>query len=129
MLVLFVASLKFFFVEGGEQFIVGARTAKKIGIRSTLKITIDSISFAIVLFFFLYYSHGLNLRSQLHYISLLRLYSKKHGAVIPYIALAVNSKRFLSEIPLKKLRLIAAILLTITATPLIIYSAGLTSQI
>jgi uncharacterized membrane protein len=54
------------------------------------------------------------------------------GAVISfsvYIALAVNSKRFLSEIPLRKLRLIAAILLTITATPLIIYSAGLTSQI
>ena len=54
------------------------------------------------------------------------------GAVISfsvYIAPAVNSKRFLSEIPLKKPTLIAAILLTITATPLIIYSTGLTSQI
>ena len=49
-LVIFVASLKFFFVEGGEQFIVGTQTAKKIGIRSTLKITIAGISFAIVLF-------------------------------------------------------------------------------
>ena len=49
-LVIFVASLKFFFVEGGEQFIVGAQTAKKIGIRSTLNITIAGISFAIVLF-------------------------------------------------------------------------------
>lgn len=47
------------------------------------------------------------------------------GAVISisaYIALAANSKRFLSEI-----RLVAAILLTITVTPLLIYSAGLTS--
>jgi hypothetical protein len=44
-LVVFVASLKFFFVEGGEQFIVGAQTAKKIGIRSTLTITIAGISY------------------------------------------------------------------------------------
>ncbi len=58
-LVVFVASLKFFFVEGGEQFIVGAQTAKKIGIRSTLKITIAGVSFAIVLFLLLYYSHAL----------------------------------------------------------------------
>ena len=35
---------------------------------------------------------------------------------------AINSKRFLTTIPLKKLRLASAILLTITATPLIIYS-------
>jgi hypothetical protein len=59
MLVVFVASLKFFFVEGGEQFVVGAQKAKKIGIRSTPKITIAGISFAIVLFFLLYYSHVL----------------------------------------------------------------------
>jgi uncharacterized membrane protein len=44
-------------------------------------------------------------------------------SISTYVALAVNSKRFLTRIPLRKLRLIAAILLTITATPLIIYSA------
>ena len=50
------------------------------------------------------------------------------GALISistYVALAINSKRFLTRVPLKKLRLIAAILLTITATPLIIYSAAI----
>jgi putative Ca2+/H+ antiporter (TMEM165/GDT1 family) len=38
---------------------------------------------------------------------------------------AFISKRFLTRIPLKKLRLISGILLTITATPLIIYSADI----
>ncbi len=50
------------------------------------------------------------------------------GAVISiaaYITLAVNSKQFLTRIPLRKLRLISGILLTITTTPLIIYSVGL----
>jgi hypothetical protein len=40
------------------------------------------------------------------------------GAIISiaaYIILAVNSKRFLARIPLRKLRLISGILLTITA--------------
>jgi hypothetical protein len=39
-LVVFAASLKFFFVEGGEQFIVGIQTAEKIGIKAILRITI-----------------------------------------------------------------------------------------
>jgi hypothetical protein len=34
-LVVFAASLKFFFIEGGEQFIVGAQTAKTIGLKPT----------------------------------------------------------------------------------------------
>ena len=37
--VVLVASLKFFFIEGGEQFIVGTQTAKSIGLKPTLKIT------------------------------------------------------------------------------------------
>ena len=56
---MFVASLKFFFVEGGEQFIVGIQTAKKIGLKETIRITIAGISFAIILFFLLFYSHAL----------------------------------------------------------------------
>jgi hypothetical protein len=32
--------MKFFFIEGGEQFIVGAQTAKMIGLKSTLRITL-----------------------------------------------------------------------------------------
>ena len=39
-LVVFVTSLKFFIVEGGEQFIVGIQTAKKIGLKATVRITI-----------------------------------------------------------------------------------------
>ena len=52
------------------------------------------------------------------------------GAIISiaaYIILAVNSKRFLARIPLRKLRLISAILLTISATPLIISSTCLST--
>ena len=58
-LVVFVASLKFFFVEGGEQFIVGMQTVKKIGINKTIRITVAGISFATILFFLLFYSHAL----------------------------------------------------------------------
>lgn len=49
-LIVLVTSLKYFFVEGGEQFVVGLQTSKKIGLRPTIKITIVGISFAIVLF-------------------------------------------------------------------------------
>jgi hypothetical protein len=58
-LVVFVTSLKFFFVEGGEQFIVGIQTAKKIGLKATVRITIAGVSFAVILFFLLFYSHAL----------------------------------------------------------------------
>ena len=54
-LVVFVASLKFFFVEGGEQFIVGIQ----IGLKQTIQITIAGISLATILFFLLFYSHAL----------------------------------------------------------------------
>ena len=56
-LVVFVASLKFLFVEGGEQFIVGIQT--KIGLKQTIQITIAGISLATILFFLLFYSHAL----------------------------------------------------------------------
>jgi len=58
-LVVFATSLKFFFVEGGEQFIVGIQTGKKIGLKATVRITIAGISFAVILFFLLFYSHTL----------------------------------------------------------------------
>lgn len=58
-LVVLAASLKFFFVEGGEQFIVRIQTARKIGLNSTVKITIAGVSFAVILFFLLFYSHTL----------------------------------------------------------------------
>ena len=51
--VVLVASLKFFFIEGGEQFIVGTQTVKSIGLKPTLKITLAGASFAIILFFLL----------------------------------------------------------------------------
>ena len=173
--------MKFFFIEGGEQFIVGTQTAKSIGLKSTLKITLAGISFAIILFFLLIYSHALiptrwlelalaitlyffaammfkevienedetrelDEKAQKYgYVTIVSLESVEDasvlaaltfidisgaliGAVISiaaYITLAVNSKRFLARIPLRKLRLISGILLTITATPLLIYSTGL----
>jgi uncharacterized membrane protein len=182
-LVVFAASLKFFFIEGGEQFIVGAQTAKTIGLKTTLKITLAGVSFAVILFFLLFYSHALiptrwlefalaitlyffaatmfkevfekeekdetkELDEKAHkygYITIVSLESVENATILAalafidisgalmgafisistYVALAIKSKRFLTRIPLKKLRLIAAILLTITATPLIIYSADI----
>jgi len=182
-LVVFAASLKFFFIEGGEQFIVGAQTAKTIGLKLTLKITLAGVSFAVILFFLLFYSHALiptrwlefalaitlyffaatmfkevfekeedieakEVDEKAHkygYITIVSLESVENATVLAaltfidisgaligafisistYIALAINSKRFLTRIPLKELRLIAAILLTITATPLIIYSTAI----
>ena len=41
-------------------------------------------------------------------------------SIAAYIIFVVNSKQFLTRIPLTKLRLLSGILLTITATPLII---------
>jgi uncharacterized membrane protein len=58
-LVVFLASLKFFFVEGGEQFLVGIQTARKIGKKSTVKITLAGAAFGIVLFVALYFFHTL----------------------------------------------------------------------
>jgi hypothetical protein len=51
--------LKFFFVEGGEQLIVGIQSAKKIGIKATVRITIVGVFFAVILFFLLFYSRTL----------------------------------------------------------------------
>jgi hypothetical protein len=56
-LVVLVASLKFFFVEGGEQFIVVIQTAKKIGLKETIRITIAGISFAVFLHKEIHYTH------------------------------------------------------------------------
>ena len=56
-LVVFVASLKFLFVEGGEQFIVGIQIERLD--KQTIQITIAGISLATILFFLLFYSHAL----------------------------------------------------------------------
>jgi len=42
-LVVLFASLKYSFVEGGEQFIVRFQTSRKIGLKPTLKITLVGI--------------------------------------------------------------------------------------
>lgn len=54
--VVLLASLKYFFVEGGEQFIVGLQTSKKSGLKPTIKITIIGLSFAVILYFLFFYS-------------------------------------------------------------------------
>jgi uncharacterized membrane protein len=182
-LVVLVASLKFFFVEGGEQFIVGIQTAKKIGLKETIRITIAEISFATILFFLLFYSHAListrwlelalgitlyffaasmfkevlekeheekEFDEKVHkygYITIVSLESVENATVLAaltfidisgaligvaisiamIIIIAVRSKHIIARIPLDKLRLISGILLTITATPLIIYSSGLSA--
>jgi uncharacterized membrane protein len=180
-LVVFVTSLKFFFVEGGEQLIVGIQTAKKIGLKATIRITIVGVSFAVILFLLLLYSHALISTRWLElalgialyffaarmfkeaiqkedeerefqekaykygYITIVSLESVENatalaaltfidisgaliGAAISvavFIVIAVNSKHILVRIPLDKLKLISGTLLTITATPLLIYSSGL----
>jgi len=55
-IVVLFASLKYFFVEGGEQFIVGLQTSRKIGLKPTINITIIGLSFAVILFFLFFYS-------------------------------------------------------------------------
>ena len=42
--VVFADSLKFFFAEGAEQFIVGIQTANKIGLKATVRMTIGGSS-------------------------------------------------------------------------------------
>jgi hypothetical protein len=44
-----------------------------------------------------------------------------------FVIIAVNSEHILARIPLGKLKLISGTLLAITATPLIIYSSGLSA--
>ena len=180
-LVVFATSLKFFFVEGGEQFIVGIQTAKRIGLKATIRITIAGIAFAVILFFLLFYSHALiptrwlelalgivlyffaarmfkeviekedeqrEFDEKVHkygYITIVSLESVENataltaltfidisGALVGaafsiamFIVIAVNSKHILARIPLDKLRLISGTLLAITATPLLIYSSGI----
>src|SRR5439155_9007673 len=55
-IVVLFASLKYFFVEGGEQFIIGLQTSRKIGLKLTIKITIIGLSIAVILFFLFFYS-------------------------------------------------------------------------
>ena len=52
-----VSHLAIYYYE--RQFIVGAQTAKTIGLEPTLKITLAGVSFAAILFFLLFYSHAL----------------------------------------------------------------------
>jgi uncharacterized membrane protein len=73
-LVVFVASLKFFFVEGGERFIVEIQTVKKIGLKETIRITIAGISFAVILFSLLFYSHTFNSTRWLELALVITLY-------------------------------------------------------
>ena len=179
-LVVFLASLKFFFVEGGEQFLVGIQTAQKIGTKSTIRITVAGASFGVALFIALYFFHTLIPTNWLEialavtlyffaatmfrevfekeedehheeksyrygYITIVSLESVENAAALAaltfidisgafigmaisvsvFVTLALASRRLMSRIPLKKLRLIAGCLLTLTATPLLIYSFGL----
>jgi uncharacterized membrane protein len=183
-LVVFLASLKFFFVEGGEQFLVGTQTARKIGKRSTVKITLAGATFGVVLFLTLYFFHTLIPTRWLElalsltlyffaasmfkevfenekegeedkefgeksykygYITIVSLESVENAAALAaltfidisgafigaaisvsaFVALAVISRRIMTRIPLVQLRLISGSLLALTATPLIIYAAGL----
>jgi len=58
-LVVFIASFKYFFVEGGEQFIVGLQTSKKIGRKPTAKITMFGFGLAVALYFAFYFTRTL----------------------------------------------------------------------
>lgn len=54
-LIILFAALKYFFVVGGEQFIVGFQTSKKVGSKQTIKITIGGSIFTIILFFLFFH--------------------------------------------------------------------------
>lgn len=58
-LVVLVASFKYFFVEGGEQFIIGLQTSKKIGKRPIAKITLFGFALAAILYFTFYFTRTL----------------------------------------------------------------------
>lgn len=183
-LVILAASLKFFFIEGGEQFIVGMQTAKKIGSVSTLKITIVGVSFAVILFFLLFYSRALIPTRWLEITLAITLYffaarmlkeviiekndeekeyeekAYKYGyaamvglesvenatalaaltfvdvsgalvgaaiSISVFAVIVLSSKHLLARIPLKKLKLISGSLLLLTATPLLVYSLGISA--
>jgi uncharacterized membrane protein len=181
-LVVFAASLKFFFIEGGEQFIVGIQTAKKIGSRSTLKITAVGMSFAVILFFLLFYSRTLVPTRWLEFALAITLYffaarmlkevikkeeeeefeekAYKYGyaalvglesvenatalaaltfvnitgalagaaiSISVFAMIVIGGKRLLSKIPLQKLKLVSGVLLALTATPLLVYSLGVSA--
>lgn len=50
-LIVFFTALKYIFVEGGEQVLVGIGTVRKIGFRETLKITLFGLSVGVALYF------------------------------------------------------------------------------
>src|SRR5438105_1017810 len=50
-LIVFFTSLKYIFVEGGEQVLVGISTASRIGLRQTIKITLIGLVVGVFLYF------------------------------------------------------------------------------
>jgi uncharacterized membrane protein len=46
-----------------------------------------------------------------------------------FVLLTIKAKRILHKLPLQKLRLISAVLLAITATPLVLYSSGISAPV
>jgi len=72
--VVLFASFKYFFVEGGQQFIVGLETSKKIGLKPTVKITFMGASFMIILFFLFFFSRVLVPANKLELILGVTLY-------------------------------------------------------
>ncbi len=175
-LIVFFTSLKYIFVEGGEQALVGIGVASRIGLKQTLKITIFGVAVGIVLYFvflkvaifvpenlleialgigLLFFSGMMfkeifedetKVNTTMHkmtyfYIvmieavensvalatfSLIEITSALTGFVVA-IGLIIGLLRsgIIKKVPIRITRLIAGILLTVTAIPLIIYGLNI----
>ena len=177
-LLVFFTSLKYIFVEGGEQALVGIGTASKIGLRQTLKITITGAIVGIVLYitflkvaifvpenlleialgagllvfsgmmfkeifedetkegntkhkvtyFYIVMIEAVENSVALATFSLIEMTSALTGFVVA-IALIIILLRsgIVKKVPIRITRLVAGILLTGTAIPLIIYGLNIPS--
>ena len=178
-LLVFFTSLKYIFVEGGEQAIVGIGTASKIGLRQTLKITITGAIVGIVLYiiflkvaifvpenlleialgagllvfsgmmfkeifegetkegsttkhkvtyFYIVMIEAVENSVALATFSLIEMTSALAGFVVAIVLIIVLLRSgIVKKVPIRITRLVAGILLTGTAIPLLIYGLNIPS--
>lgn len=176
-LLVFFTSLKYVFVEGGEQALVGIGTASKIGLRQTLKMTITGAIVGIVLYviflkvaifvpenlleialgagllvfsgmmfkeifedetkesdatrhkvtyFYIVMIEAVENSVALATFSLIEMTSALTGFVVAIVLIIVLLRSgIVKKVPIRITRLVAGILLTGTAIPLIIYGLNI----
>lgn len=178
-LLVFFTSLKYVFVEGGEQALVGIGTASKIGLRQTLKMTIIGAIVGIVLYivflkvaifvpenlleialgagllvfsgmmfkeifedetkegsttkhkvtyFYIVMIEAVENSVALATFSLIEMTSALTGFVVAIVLIIVLLRSgIVKKVPIRITRLVAGVLLTGTAIPLLIYGLNIPS--